>query len=125
MNIKKLREAIDVLNENLDGALLSTDIWPSGSGTAVAGYNQNPQATALFDKVSDYMRKALSGAGFPDIKDYYLLEMEGDAMVVVVQFKNEGYQWGMLVDTTKVNLGLLLNIAIPEARKSFLNAYNA
>ena len=125
MNVKKLKEAIEVLKESLDGALMATDIWPSHSGTAVAGYNQNPQATALFDKVTDYMRKALKAAGFPDIKDYYLLEMEGNTMVVVLQFKDEGYQWGMLVDTKKVNLGLLLNIAVPKARKAFIEAYNS
>ena len=119
-----MKEAISILKENLDGALLATDIWPTDSGTAVAGYNQNPQATALFDKVTDYMRKALKGAGFPDIKDYYLLEMEGNTYVVVLQFKQEGYQWGMLVDSNKVNLGLLLNIALPEARRAFLEAFN-
>lgn len=124
MNVKKLKEAIEVLKDSLDGALIATDLWPTGSGTAVAGYNQNPQATALFDKVTDYMRKALKGAGFPDVKDYYLLEMEGNAIVVVMQFKEEGYQWGMLVDNNKVNLGLLLNIALPEARRAFLEAYN-
>ena len=124
MNVKKLKEAVNVLNENLDGALLATDIWGTGTGTAIAGYNQNPQATALFDKVTDYMRKALKGAGFPDIKDYYLLEMENNAMVVVLQFKEEGFQWGILVDSNKVNLGMLLNIAVPAARKAFLEAYN-
>jgi len=124
MNVKKLKEAVNVLNENLDGALLATDIWGTGTGTAIAGYNQNPQATALFDKVTDYMRKALKGAGFPDIKDYYLLEMENNAMAVVLQFKEEGFQWGMLVDSNKVNLGMLLNIAVPAARKAFLEAYN-
>ncbi len=124
MNVKKLKEAVEVLKENLDGALVATDIWATGTGTAITGYNQNPQATALFDKVTDYMRKALKGAGFPDIKDYYLLEMENDAMVVVLQFKEEGFQWGMLVDNKKVNLGMLLNIAVPEARKAFIEAYN-
>ena len=123
MNVKKLKEAVEVLKENLDGALMATDIWPTGIGTAIAGYNQNPQATALFEKVTDYMRKALKGAGFPDIKDYYLLEMENSAMVLVLQFKKEGYQWGMLVDSNKVNLGLLLNIAVPAARQAFLEAY--
>ena len=124
MNVKKLKEAVNVLNESLDGALMATDIWSSGSGTAIAGYNQNPQATALFDKVTDYMRKALKGAGFPDIKDYYLLEMENNAMVVVLQFKEQGFQWGILVDSKKINLGMLLNIAVPAARKAFLEAYN-
>ena len=124
MNVKKLKEAVNVLNESLDGALMATDIWGSGTGTAIAGYNQNPQATALFDKVTDYMHKALKGAGFPGIKDFYLLEMENDMMVVVLQFKEQGYQWGMLVDGKKVNLGMLLNISVPAARKAFLEAYN-
>jgi len=29
-----------------------------------------------------------------------------------------------LVDSNKVNLGMLLNIAVPAARKAFLEAYN-
>ncbi len=124
MNVKKLKEAVEILKEDLDGALMATDIWGIGTGTAIAGYNQNPKATALFEKVTDYMRKALKGAGFPDLKDYYLLEMDNNAMVLVLQFKEEGFQWGILVDSSKVNLGLLLSIAVPNARKAFLEAVN-
>jgi len=123
MNVKKLKAAVEILKEDLDGALLACDIWGTGTGTAIAGYNQNPQATALFEKVTDYMTKALKGAGFPGLDKYYLLEMENNAMVVVLQFK-EGFQWGILVDSTKVNLGLLLSIAVPNARKALIEAIN-
>ncbi len=122
MNVKKLKESIDVLKDNLDGALLACDIWKTGTGTAIAGYNSNPQATALFDKVTDYMNKSLKTSGFPLLKNYYLLELENNGLVVVLQLQ-DNYQWGMLVDSTKVNLGLLLNIAVPEARKAFDEAF--
>ncbi len=121
MDVKQLKKSIEVLKENLDGALMATDIWMTGTGTPIAGYNSNPQATALFERVTDYMDKALKGANFPTLNKYYLLELTNNAMVVVLQFE-AGYQWGMLVDSSKVNLGLLLNIAIPEARKAFEEA---
>jgi hypothetical protein len=123
MNVKKLKAAVETLKEDLDGALLASDIWGTGTGAAIAGYNTNPQATALFEKVTDYMVKALKSAGFPGLDKYYLLEMENNAMIVVLQFK-EGFQWGILVDSTKVNLGLLLSIAVPNARKALIEAIN-
>jgi hypothetical protein len=120
MNTKKLKEAIEILKEDLDGALLATDIYPTGVGTPIVGYNSNPQASALFDRVTVYMKKALEGAKFPGLGKYYLLNLENNAFVVVLLFEN--YQWGMLVDARKVNMGLLLNIAIPNARRSFEEA---
>jgi len=121
MNVKKLKKSIEVLKEDLDGALIATDIWPTGTGQSIADYNSNPQATALFERVTDYIKKSLTGAGFPNLNKYYMLDLEGGALVLVLQFET-GYQWGMLVDGTKVQLGLLLNIAIPNARKAFLEA---
>ncbi len=120
MDIKKLKNSIEVLKDNLDGALLAADIWMTGTGQSIVGYNPNPQATALFERVTEYMNKALSGAGFPILNEYYMLNLEGNALVLVLMF--DDYQWGMLVDSSKVQMGLLLNIAIPNARKEFLEA---
>jgi len=118
MNIKKLKESIEILREDLDGALLASDIWLTGTGQSIAGYNPNPQATALFERVTEFINKALKGAGFPGLNKYYMLELEGNTTVIILRF-DSGYQWGMLVDSTKVQLGLLLNIAVPNARKAF------
>ncbi len=52
-----------------------------------------------------------------------MLNLANNAIVLVLHF--EGYQWGMLVDSSKVQLGLLLNIAIPNARKAFEEAVNS
>ena len=121
MNVKKLKESVTILKDDLDGALMATDIWLTGTGQSIAGYNPNPQATALFERVTEFMNKALSGAGFPSLNKYYMLELEGNATVLVLQF-DTGYQWGILVDSSKIQLGLLLNIAVPNARKAFLEA---
>ncbi|NPA43135.1 MAG: hypothetical protein GXO27_03795 [Chlorobi bacterium] len=122
MDIKKLQKAIEVLRNDLGDALVSTDIYPSGVGTPLVGYNSNPQASALFDQVTTYIKKALDGAGFPTLKDYYLLKVDGGLVVVLIF---DDYQWVMFVDDSKVNLGILLNIAIPNAQKAFKEALTA
>ena len=120
MDVKKLKNSIEVLKEDLGDALVATDIWPTGTGQSIAGHNTQPKATALFEQVTEYMNKTLTGSGFPGLDKYYMLDLEADSLVIVLQFK--GYQWGMLVNSTKVQLGLLLNVAIPKAREAFLDA---
>ncbi len=122
MNIKKIKQAIENLREDLDGALIATDVYPTGVGTSLAGFNSNPQATALFDRVTSFIIKSLDAAGFPGLDKYYLLDLKGNHLVVVIFFE-EGYQQGMLIDTTKVNLGILLNIAIPNVQKALREAF--
>ena len=120
MDVKKLNKSIEVLKEDLGEALVSCDIWPTGTGQSIAGHNSQPKATALFEQVTEYMKKTLSGAGFPGINKFYMLDLDADSLIIVLQF--EKYQWGMLVNSQKVQLGLLLNIAIPNAREALLEA---
>ena len=120
MDVKKLKTSIEILKEDLGDALVAADIWPTGTGQSIAGFNSQPKATALFEQVTEYMNKSLSGSGFPSLARYYMLDLEADSLVIVLQFKD--YQWGILVNSTKVQLGLLLNVAIPKAREAFLDA---
>jgi hypothetical protein len=121
MNVKKLKQSVEILKSDLDGALLACDIWPTGTAQSIAGYNPQPKATALFEKVTDFLKKSLHGAEFPSINDYYMLDMVDNATIIVMQLEND-FQWGMLVDKSKVQLGFLLNIALPNARKAFAEA---
>ncbi len=121
MDVKLLKNAIEVLKNDLEGSLMSSVIWKTGTGTAIMGFNENPAGTALFDQVTSFMKKALKGAEFPNIGDYYLLNLENGKIAVILQFK-EGYQWGILIDGAKVNLGLLLNVAVPNAQKALKEA---
>lgn len=120
MDVKKLKASVEVLKNDLDGALLATDIWITGTSQSIVGFNTNAVAVALFERTTEFMDKALKEAGFPVLDDYYMLNLKNNATVLVMQL--EGHQWGMLVDNSKVQLGLLLNIALPNAKKAFKDA---
>lgn len=120
MNIKKLNSSVEMLKEYLGDSLMACDIWITGTGQSIAGHNTQPKATALFEQVTDFMKKALSNSGFPRIDKYYILDLEGDALVVVLQL--DKYQWGMLVNKNKVQMGLLLNVILPHVKEEFLEA---
>jgi len=117
VNIKKLNEAIEVQKENMGEGLLATDIFSSIDGQSLVGWNSNPQACALFNRITLMLTKTLDGSAFPKLSGFYLMNLEGGFMVVVLPMGD--YQWGMLIDTKKTQLGLLLNIAIPKMIDTF------
>ncbi len=119
MNIDKLKKSVETLKDDLGVALLATDIFDA-TGLSYAGYNEQPAASALFADTTTKLRKILEGAGFPTLGRYYLLELEDRKMVVIVLVKE--LQWGILVDGTKVNLGVLLNVALPKAIENLKGA---
>ena len=97
--------------------MLATDIYYTADAQSIAGFNSQPKACALFNRVTNDLKNSLNDAKFPALGNYYLMELEGDNMVVVVAM--EDYQWGMLLDKTKVPLGLLLNVIIPKVIEQF------
>lgn len=117
MNVKKLNDAIAIQQEHLGNGLLATDIYASSDGQSLVGWNSNPQACALFNRITNMLYGALDGSAFPKLTGYYLINLEGGHMVVVIPMGD--YQWGMLIDTKKTQLGLLLNVAIPSMIEAF------
>lgn len=122
MNVDKLQQGIEKLKKVLGAALLATDVWKTGIGTSLASYNSNPEGAALFDRATEYLKKTLKTAGFPELDDYYLVELKNNKLIVIMVFP-EGFQWGILADKEKLNMGMLLSIAIPQAKKYFYDAY--
>ena len=123
MNVKKLKEAIEVQKENLGEGLLATDIYASEDGQSLVGYNSNPQACALFNRITEMLGSALEDSNFPKLSGYYVLNLDGGHMVVVLPLGQ--YQWGMLIDTNKAKLGLLLNVVLPKMITAFEAARRA
>lgn len=122
MDMKKINLAIEELKDNLGDGLLATDIFAVDSGMSVAGYNPQPKASALFNMLTTNMMKTLRGAKFPNLEKFYLLNLEGNKMVIVLPLND--FRCGILVDTTKVQLGLLVSIAIPDAITAIEDALN-
>jgi hypothetical protein len=123
MDVKKLEEIIKKFKKELSDALLATDIWFAADGQSIAGYNTQPAAAALFNRISLIINDALKNAKFPQLNRYYLLHLEGGNISAAMQFGD--YQWGILVDTKQVQLGLLLNVLIPTTMDAIREALAA
>ena len=113
INIEKLNAAVQDLRGMLKDGLLATDIWDRASGLSLAGLNPQPAAVALFTDMTNSLTSALSDSGFPGLKRYYFLDLEGDHTVMIIRHGNDLLQ-GMLLNSQKVNLGMLLAIAMPK-----------
>ena len=117
MNVKKLSEAIEIQKANMGKGLLAADIYGTADGQSLVGWNSNPQACALFNRITNYMVEALDGAGFPPLGRYYIVDLADGKMVIVISLGE--FQWGMLVDRSKIQLGLLLNVIMPKMIDAF------
>ncbi len=118
--VSKLKQGIELARENLGSGLLATDIFSAEDGQSIAGYNSQPRACALFARITADLQKTLSGANFPILSRYYILDLTDDKLVVVALLGD--YSWGLLVDQTKVKMGLLLNVVLPDCLAIFTDA---
>ena len=122
MDIKKLKEAVEYLKDQLGKGLVNTDIWTTADGQSLAGYNSQPKAVALFNQLTQQMAEALhqSEEDYVELGRYYLIDLIGDHMVIIIYLGD--YQWGLLFNKKEVQLGLLLNIIIPKVIDIFEEA---
>ena len=112
VNVVQLEEAVNQLRTLLKDGLLATDIWDRSTGLSLAGFNAQPAAVALFTQVTNDLASALSTSGFPGLKRYYLLDLDGNSTVMILQHGPDLLQ-GMLLNNQKANLGLLIAVALP------------
>ena len=112
MNTAKLKESIEMLKNDLGEGLLATDIISRSDGQTIVGYNTQPAACALFTQLTNMLMKSLADSGFPTLGRYYLLDLVDKKAVVVLPLGEN--IWGMLVDTRKTPIGLVLNVAVPK-----------
>jgi hypothetical protein len=124
MNFEALNGAVDELKTLFKDGLLSTDIWERELGLSFAGYNQQPAAVALFTETTRNLLSTLKDSGFPGLNRYYMLELEGDHIVMLIRHDDDILQ-GILLNSKKVNLGLLLSVALPRMLSSVKAARTA
>lgn len=113
IKIDKLETAVQDLKGMLKEGLLATDIWDRSTGLSLAGYNPQPAAVALFTEMTNTLSNTLSDSGFPGLKRYFFLDLEGDHVVMIIRHGADLLQ-GILMNSQKVNLGLLLSVALPK-----------
>lgn len=123
MNIGKLNKAIEVLKQTLGDGLNASDVWTRHDGMSIAGFNSQPVATALFNRMTDGLQSTLVDSGFPALGKYYLLELANEMMVVVLQAAE--IRAGILVDKKKAPLGVIISVALPKFLASLEEAVKA
>lgn len=112
IDTKLLDLAVQDLRNLLRDGLLATDIWDRSDGLSLAGHNQQPVAVALFTRMTGDLEASLADSSFPPLSRYYLLDMEGNHTVAMI---NHGtLLQGILVDNKRANLGILISVAIPR-----------
>ena len=121
MDIEKLNGCIELLKKQMGDSLLATSIVAMSDAQAIADWNSKPGAAAIFVEVTNFLNESLK-KGYPALGKYYLLDLQEDKMLIFLPLGE--YQWGIAVDTTKVKLGLILNVILPEIVSSFEDALN-
>jgi len=112
IDTKILDQAVQDLRNVLRDGLIASDIWDRAAGLSLAGYNQQPVAVALFTRITLELETSLADSGFPALARYYILDMEGNHTVAMI---NHGVLLqGILVDNKRANLGILISVAIPR-----------
>lgn len=120
IDTKILDTAVQDLRNVLRDGLVATDIWERSAGLSLAGFNQQPVAVALFTRITTELESSLTDSNFPPLARYYLLDMEGNHTVAVV---NHGaLLQGILVDNKRANLGILISVAIPRMLETVARA---
>jgi hypothetical protein len=123
IDTKLLDSAVQDLRNVLRDGLIATDIWDRIAGLSLAGFNQQPVAVALFTRITTELESSLTDSQFPPLARYYLLDMEGNHTVAVV---NHGaLLQGILVDNKRANLGILISVAIPRMLETVARAQAA
>ncbi len=118
INVQGLQEVFERFKEDMGPGLLASDIFDKGNLVPLIGHNSNPVACALFGKIYHFIHEAAREAGFPPMHRYFLIDMQDNKAVIVVDLHRD-YLLGMLVDFTKVQIGIVINVVIPKIIREF------
>ncbi len=88
VDIAQLEDTVTEIKGLLRDGLIATDVWDIETGLSLAGHNPQPEATALFNLLTQEMQRTLRGSGFPGLDRYYILDLE-QSNIVVCQLHGE------------------------------------
>jgi hypothetical protein len=109
MNGKRLQQLVQDLRSQIPG-IIATDIWDVATGLSLAGYNEQPIAVALFNDLTSTLERVLAQSGFPRLKRYYVLDLEGATGVVIMH--GSDIRQGILFDAEQTTIGQVLTFGL-------------
>ena len=120
MNVQKLNQCVENLKRDLGDGLLATSIVSNSDGMAIASHNSSPKAAAIFTSITDSINAGLAKGPYPPLGKFYLLDLCDNKMLLFLPLGN--FQWGVALDSSKVKLGLVLNVILPDMINNFESA---
>lgn len=112
IDFHKLNRAVEKLKADLGNGLIAADVWRANDGQSIAGYKGESRVCSLFNQLTDDLVKGLMENNYPGLGKYYILDLDDGSIVIVLPFSQ--CRAGIRVDSRMVQLGLLLNIIIPQ-----------
>jgi len=113
IEMDRLEAATQELKATLKEGLITTDIWDRHTGLTLMGINSNPTAVALLTEIVSQINSHLEASGFPVLSRYFFAELKDHQAIMVIPHGDDLLQ-GILLDTAKTNLGILLAVALPK-----------
>jgi CheY-like chemotaxis protein len=111
MNVSMLNDIVESVKKDLGDGVIACDIWTSADGQILTGYHSQPKAVALFNRVTIQIKENLDRSNFPSLGEYFLLKLVNNKISVVIDIGD--IRCGIMIDSEKVQLGLLLNVVVP------------
>ncbi len=110
-----IKSVFEQLKSDLGQGFVASEIWALAEGEPLFkehGYNSNPRIAPLFNEVTRKLYKVLKESEYPNLGNYYLVNLENNHLVVLLAIAK--YQLFVLVDLTKTPMGVLMNVALPN-----------
>lgn len=123
MNLDKLKETMEMLKKDMGEALVGAGIVSRADAKIILDYNAHPKTSILFSQFTKYLKRILADCSMPSVGKYYLIDLEGNKAIIAIPLKD--FEWGIILDLTKVTLGLFLNVTLPKVLKAFEEAVNS
>ncbi len=120
MKKEHIDKAMDVLKKHLGPALLMGSIFSKHDGLSLAVYNAPDDGVALFNNLMSSMDSALSRSGFGSFGNYGVIEYANGHLGVFIEAQS--VRGAFFADGSKVSLGVLLHVAVPDATSCLLAA---
>ena len=94
MDIKKLKKAVEVMEEDLGDALIGTDIYSVHDGQGIIGHESRPAANALFNNITTMIIQSLKDAGLPGMESFIrLISKVGNWLLICPWAIMSGHHW--------------------------------
>lgn len=66
--------------------------------------------------LTDEVAGTLANSAFPPLGNYYILDLDGETMVVIIRY-GQDLLHGILLSAKTVNLGVLFGMALPKVMR--------